>query len=332
MGKLIALGLLASAFFSLSFVLYQLMSVQGGHWFWSASLRCVFMWLLLSLMIVIQQRGDLATLKTLWQLFCRNWRFWLLAGSIALGTYGLLAFAADYAEGWVIAATYLFTVVASLLVLHVFGQHFSRQTVYYSVLVFIGVVLANVGEGLRHQAAAATPTSLTPLLIGAVMALAASFCFPLGNQLVWQASQPKPTKAHCHNRHERLLTKLPYIGSPLLHNPLHKVWLMALGSLPMWLVLTLVIRPPLPSPSQVTLSFLVALTAGVLGTSVFLFARAKATRPQQLAAIDATQGSEIVFALLGGMLLLGTALPSLLSFVGIALVILGLTLFGTASD
>ena len=125
---------------------------------------------------------------------------------------------------------------------------------------------------------------------------------------------------------------LPYIHSPLLDNALHKVWLMAMGSLPMWAALTLILHPPAPSPSQITLSFLVALTAGVLGTSVFLFARAQATRPQQLAAIDATQGSEIIFALLGGMLLLGTPLPSLLSFVGIALVIIGLTLFGKAND
>jgi hypothetical protein len=117
MGKLIALGLLASAFFSLSFVLYQLMSVQGGHWFWSASLRCLFMWLLLTVIIVIKNRGQLTQLIQLWHLFWQNWRFWMFAGSIALGTYGLLAFAADYAEGWVIAATYLFTVVASLIVL-----------------------------------------------------------------------------------------------------------------------------------------------------------------------------------------------------------------------
>ncbi|WP_278931798.1 hypothetical protein [Moraxella osloensis] len=42
MGKMIVWELIASAFFSTSFVLYQLMSVQGGHWFWSASFRCFF--------------------------------------------------------------------------------------------------------------------------------------------------------------------------------------------------------------------------------------------------------------------------------------------------
>lgn len=337
MGKLLGLGLLASAFFSMSFVLYQLMSVQGGHWFWSASFLCLFMWLLLSVIIVAKNRGDFSILAQLWQLFYQNWRFWCLTGSVALGTYGLLAFAADYAEGWIIAATYLFTVVASLFVLAFFGQKFNKKVIVYSLMVFIGVVLANVGEGLRHQAVAGAGQTHS-LLIGAVVAFLASFCFPIGNQLVWQASQP-PTSENQGSKNQEsytnfrqtLLAKLPHISSPLLDNALNKVWLMSLGSLPMWAVLTLIIRPPTPSLSQVTIAFLVALTAGVLGTSVFLLARSQAQNPQQLAAVDATQGSEIIFALMGGMLLLNTPLPSLVSFAGIALVIMGLVLFGKSN-
>lgn len=329
MGRLIALGLLASAFFSLSFVLYQLMSVQGGYWFWSASLRCLFMWLLLSIIIVIKNRGNPTTLFRLFQVFSQNWRFWCLTGSIALGTYGLLAFAADYAEGWVIAATYLFTVVASLLVLAFFGQKFNKKVIVYSVMVFVGVVLANVGEGLRHQAVlSGSHYSLHSLMIGAVVAFLASFFFPFGNQLVWQASQSKNLTNTPNTMRERLLNQLPHITSPLLNDALNKVWLMSLGSLPMWAVLTFIIHPPAPSISQISTVFLVALTAGVLGTSVFLLARSQAKSSQQLAAVDATQGSEIIFALMGGMLLLNTPLPSALSFVGIALVILGLVMFG----
>ena len=43
MVRLILLGLLSGAFFSSTFVLNELMSAAGGHWFWSASLRYVFM-------------------------------------------------------------------------------------------------------------------------------------------------------------------------------------------------------------------------------------------------------------------------------------------------
>lgn len=331
MGKMIVWGLIASAFFSTSFVLYQLMSVQGGHWFWSASFRCFFMWLLLSVFILLQNKLNPSKLLELCKLFASHWQFWCVTGGIGLGTYGLLAFAADYAEGWVIAATYLFTVVASLVVLSFFGQSFQKKVIVYSVIVFIGVVLANVGEGLRHSTSQGTDWHAL-LLFGALPAFIASFCFPLGNQLIWQAAQPK--RDSTHHTHEisklatrKLLHKVPQVTSPLLSNPLHKVWLMSLGSLPMWLVLGVIVQPPAPSVSQMTISFLVALMAGVLGTTTFLHARSLAKQPQQLAAVDATQGSEIIFALLGGMLLLHTPMPSGLSFVGIALVIIGLVLF-----
>ena len=334
MGKMIVWGLIASAFFSTSFVLYQLMSVQGGHWFWSASFRCFFMWLLLSVFILLQNKFNPSKLIALCKLFASHWQFWCVTGGIGLGTYGLLAFAADYAEGWVIAATYLFTVVASLVVLSFFGQSFQKKVIVYSVIVFIGVVLANVGEGLRHSTSQGTDWHAL-LLFGALPAFIASFCFPLGNQLIWQAAQPKGHSTHptdaiskaANNETSKLLQKVPQVTSPLLSNPLHKVWLMSLGSLPMWLVLGIMVQPPAPSVSQMTISFLVALMAGVLGTTTFLHARSLAKQPQQLAAVDATQGSEIIFALLGGMLLLHTPMPSGLSFVGIALVIIGLVLF-----
>lgn len=330
MGKMIVWGLIASAFFSTSFVLYQLMSVQGGHWFWSASFRCFFMWLLLSVFILLQNKLNPSKLLALCKLFASHWQFWCVTGGIGLGTYGLLAFAADYAEGWVIAATYLFTVVASLVVLSFFGQSFQKKVIVYSVIVFIGVVLANVGEGLRHSTSQGTDWHAL-LLFGALPAFIASFCFPLGNQLIWQAGQPKGGTTHSNNimsnETRKLLKKVPQVTSPLLSNPLHKVWLMSLGSLPMWLVLGFMVQPPAPSVSQMTISFLVALMAGVLGTTTFLHARSLAKQPQQLAAVDATQGSEIIFALLGGMLLLHTPMPSGLSFVGIALVIIGLVLF-----
>ena len=326
MGKMIVWGLIGSAFFSTSFVLYQLMSVQGGHWFWSASFRCFFMWLLLSVFIVIQNKFKPATLLALFNLFAAHWPFWCFTGSIGLGTYGLLAFAADYAQGWVIAATYLFTVVASLGVLRFFGQSFGKHVIVYAVIVFVGVVLANLGEGLRHTSGQVTQWH-TLLLFGALPAFIGSFCFPLGNQLIWQAGQAKDKTTTSTKLTGKLLQKVPQVTSPLLSNPLHKVWLMSLGSLPMWLALGLIVRPPTPTNSQMTLSFLVALMAGVLGTTAFLHARSLASKPYQLAAVDATQGSEIVFALMGGMLLLHTPMPSILSFIGITLVIIGLVMF-----
>lgn len=41
--KEIALGILASLFFAVTFILNHAMEMQGGSWLWSASLRFFFM-------------------------------------------------------------------------------------------------------------------------------------------------------------------------------------------------------------------------------------------------------------------------------------------------
>ena len=65
--RLILLGLLSGAFFSSTFVLNELMSAAGGHWFWSASLRDVLMLLLLTAMIAIQH--GVGRIGQLWTIF-----------------------------------------------------------------------------------------------------------------------------------------------------------------------------------------------------------------------------------------------------------------------
>ncbi|HAR75381.1 MAG TPA: hypothetical protein DCR60_04020, partial [Psychrobacter sp.] len=72
---------------------------------------------------------------------------------------------------------------------------------------------------------------------------------------------------------------------------------------------------------------LVAVLAGVAATSIFLYAREQAVTSSEVAGVDSTQASEVIFALIGGMLLLNNTLPSTLGLVGIALIILGLILF-----
>jgi len=47
----------------------------------------------------------------------------------------------------------------------------------------------------------------------------------------------------------------------------------------------------------------------------------------ELAAVDATQSSEVVFALMGEILILHAPLPDSLSIAGICLVFIGLALF-----
>ncbi|MDO4251113.1 MAG: multidrug resistance efflux transporter family protein [Moraxella sp.] len=313
--KLILIGILAGAFFSSTFILNELMASQGGHWFWSAALRYVFMWLLLSVIIAIKSGMD--TLIGLWRLFGEHYKFWCIAGGIGFGLfYAPLCFGADHAPSWVIAATFQFTTVASLIVLAMFGEKLKKQVIAISILIFIGVLLTNIGEGL-HGSSTSSLTSL--LLLGALPCLVAGFCFPIGNQLVWYTTRPPSTHP--------LLSKVPHLTSSLMTSPFHKVWLLSVGSLPFWLVLGLIVQPPALGISQAINSLLVALFAGVIATSLFLYARSKASNSGQIAGVDATQATEVIFSLIGGIVILSTPLPSMISWVGIALVSIGLVLF-----
>lgn len=353
MVRLILLGLLAGAFFSSTFILNELMSAAGGHWFWSASLRYVFMWLIITVIITMQY--GFVRIKELTTIFCQHWGFWCVTGSIGFGLfYTGICYAADHVAGWVVAATFMFTVVTSLLVLLAFGQRFDKKFIGYALLVFIGVVLVNVSEGLR--AAAVTDINAAPmaemLLYGALPALIAAFSYPIGNQLVWQVSY-NAKKANADKRHateyksfaddaiqpssailvqpqstlQTLIARIPAIETSLLQNAFNKVWLMTLGSLPFWLLLGIIVRPELPDTSQLFNTLLVALLAGVAATTIFLYARGQAQTSSEVAGVDSTQASEVIFALIGGILLLNNAIPSAMGLIGIALIMLGLVLF-----
>ncbi|MBN2964301.1 multidrug resistance efflux transporter family protein [Sulfurospirillum sp. T05] len=305
MVRLLLLGILSGAFFSTTFLLNEAMSLGGGHWVWSASLRYGFM--VLFLVAVLWFKGGAALLKGTWALFLAHWRFWVLAGGVGFGGfYALICFSAKSAPGWVIASTWQFTVVASLFVLMLFGQRFPKRVWFFSALVFVGVLLVN----LSHTQSITAQT----LLLGALPVFIAAFCYPFGNQLVWEASRGK----HAH---------LPHISSPLLANAFVKVLVMSMGSFPLWAVLILSVQPPMPSGAQVFQTALVALFSGVVATSIFLFARSLAHTPSELAGVDASQSSQVVFALLGGMVFLDSPLPSMVAFAGLGLIGLGLFCF-----
>ncbi len=301
---LISIGLLSGLFFSSSFILNRMMSLEGGHWVWSASLRYAFMILLLAGMITLFKGPG--TTRGLIRVFFRNWIFWTLAGSIGFGGfYSLLCFAADYSPGWVIAATWQMTIIATLVVLVGFGRSFPKKTWIFSFIVFSGVLMIN----LNH----ARMTSVKELLMSALPVLLAAFCYPVGNQVVWEATRGNPS--------------LPRIDDPLVQNPFHKVFLMSLGSVPFWLLLIALVRPGLPLGGQMIHTFLVAVFSGVIATSLFLAARNKSTKPSELAAVDATQSSEVIFAIVGEIFILNAPLPDGISMAGMVLVFFGLALF-----
>jgi drug/metabolite transporter (DMT)-like permease len=303
--KLIGLGVLSGAFFSTTFILNEAMSLDGGHWVWSASLRYLFMTLFLA--VIILMSGGTKQLKDVLGLFFCHYQFWIISGGIGFGGfYALICFSADYSPGWVIAATWQFTVVASLFIFMLFGRSFPRRTWLFSLLIFFGVILVNISRIEAFE--------LEILLLGGLPVLIAAFCYPFGNQLVWEAQKG-------NNK------RLPRIDSPLLNNVFNKVLLMTLGSLPLWAGLVAITQPPAPGLSQIINCSLVALFSGVCATSIFLFTRNLASNSNELAGVDATQSSEVIFALVGGILFLGSESPSITSAAGLLLIVVGLTFF-----
>ena len=91
--RLLGLGVLSALFFSSTFVLNRAMSLAGGHWVWTASLRYGYMTLFLGLWLVITGKAHL--LRDVATIFRRHWRFWIMAGSIGFGLfYATITFSA----------------------------------------------------------------------------------------------------------------------------------------------------------------------------------------------------------------------------------------------
>jgi drug/metabolite transporter (DMT)-like permease len=165
-----------------------------------------------------------------------------------------------------------------------------------SLIILAGVALLQV-----DRARALAPSQV---LLGIVPVLIASFAYPLGN---------RKTMELCGDRLDVF----------------QRILGMTLASLPFWLVLACIgfADTGLPSESQVGQSVIVALSSGVIATVLFFRATDMVrTSMSGLAAVEATQSLEVLFALTGEMLILSSPLPSMLSWAGIAVIITGMAL------
>jgi drug/metabolite transporter (DMT)-like permease len=305
MTRLISLGSLAALFFSSTFVLNRAMSLQGGHWAWTASLRFGFMLIFLIILLLVTKGWK--ALVDVKNIFFKHWLFWILAGGIGFGVfYSLITFSSQYAAGWVVATTWQTTILATPIVLVFFGRKVPSKGLLLTGIIFIGIVLVNI----EH----AKVTSLHDVLFSALPVLIAAFAYPIGNQLVWEARMG-------YN------SRIPKIDHPILENGFARVLLLTLGSLPFWIALLLLSSPPAPTRGQFLSTALVALLSGVIATTLFLYARHLCQKPYEIAAVDATQSMEVVFSLMGEIIFLGGKLPGILGLTGVALTIIGLIFY-----
>lgn len=290
MKKAFLYGVLASFFFAFTFVLNRSMNLAGGHWLWSACLRYLFMLPMLALLL-LRGRAWAPVLRAIRR---RPWP-WLLWSTVGFGLfYAPLTLASEFGESWLVAASWQLTIVAGTLLCPLFGKRIPLASLGACVVVLLGVFLLQFSGagGLQPHRVAAT---LLPIVVAAV-------AYPLGNRKMMQIV-PEGMSA------------------------VQRVFGMTLCSMPFWLVLSAVAfaQAGPPVAAQVAQSVAVALFSGVVATVLFF----KATNmvqhsPPKLALVEATQAGEVVFTLLGGVLLLGDALPGPLGFAGLAVVVAGM--------
>ncbi|MEJ5365865.1 MAG: multidrug resistance efflux transporter family protein [Desulfosoma sp.] len=303
MVRLVLLGLAASAFFSATFILNRAMSLSGGHWMWSAFLRYVHMLWILVLWILI--RHGWKYLAEVFAVFRSNAFFWITAGSVGFGVfYAALCFAADHAPGWIVAATWQITILATPIVLWAFNRRVPYFGVLFTAVIFVGILLV-------HAEQAAHTPDVRDALLGALFVLLAAFAYPTGNQML-------------HTARHGGSGRIPGVSSRHLQDAPTCVLLMTLGSIPFWIILWATVRPDPPPASQWFQTGLVALSSGVVATSLFYKARNASHAPVAVAAVDATQAGEVVFSLLGEIVFLHGAWPKMWGWWGLALIVGGL--------
>ncbi|ROQ90169.1 DMT family transporter [Desulfosoma caldarium] len=301
--RLVMWGLAASAFFSATFIVNRAMSLSGGHWVWSAVLRYFHMLWILTLWIIV--RHGWTYLTEVLGVFRTHILFWITAGSIGFGVfYGALCFAADHAPGWVVAATWQITILATPVVLWAFKRPIPYVGVVFTGLIFVGILLV-------HAQQVEQPTQMRETLFGALAVVLAAFAYPTGNQML---------NAARHGGFQRI----PFVRHPHLRDAPTCVLLMTLGSLPFWILLWAVVSPAPPESSQWMQTAIVALSSGVVATSLFYKARNASHEPLAIAAVDATQAGEVVFSLVGEILLLHGVWPTLWGWTGLTLIVGGL--------
>jgi drug/metabolite transporter (DMT)-like permease len=301
----IVIGIVASMFFAVTFILNRSMELSGGSWLWSSSLRFLFMVPFLVIIVLIRHNLKQVLQEMLKQPF--QWICWSFFGFVLF--YAPLTYAASYGPGWLVAGTWQMTIVAGTLLGPLFFEKVQTSngiikvrnkipigSLCISMLILIGVVLIQLQK--------ADSLTLSEALIGIMPVVLAAFAYPLGNRKMMEVCG------------ERLDTFQRVLG-------------MTLASLPFWLGISAYgfITVGSPSSDQVLQSFIVAICSGLIATTLFFIATDRVKNHQgKLAAVEATQSTEVLFVIIGEVLLLSTPLPTGWATSGLIIIVAGILL------
>ncbi|MCH7320340.1 multidrug resistance efflux transporter family protein [Solibacillus sp. MA9] len=301
--KEILIGILAALFFAVTFVLNHSMELEGGSWLWSSSLRYFFMLPFLIAIVAIRGNNGFRIMTSEMKQHPWAWVIWSFVGFVLF--YAPLTFAAAFGPGWLVSGTWQFTIVAGVLLAPLFVTVIAGQSIRAKIpLISLGISSIILIGILMIQMPQAQSVSTKSLFLGILPVVVAAFAYPLGNRKMMEL---------CGGRVD----------------PFQRVLGMTIASLPAWIILAIyaLLTVGVPSSNQVFQSLLVAVSSGVIATVLFFIATDRVRHDQgKLAAVEATQSTEVLFAMIGEMVLLSVPLPQPIALVGLAVIIIGMLL------
>jgi drug/metabolite transporter (DMT)-like permease len=300
----VAIALLSALFFTCTYVFNRAAAVDGGHWAWTAALRYLITLPLLWLLMPWQ-----GGVRPVCRAIARHplpWLGWSAIGFVLF--YVCLTYAAASGPSWLVAGTFQLTVIAGMLCAPLLYDD-ARARIPLPALIAGAVVVAGVLlMQFGHGGGALDRDGWIALLCVAVSAVA----YPLGNR--------------------GLLLHLERAGIDL--NATQRVFGMTLASQPLWLLVALHagIASGAPTQGQVWLAAGVAIGAGIVATVLFFQATGMVRRnPTGLAAAEAMQAAELLFATAIGAWWLGEAWPQGRALFGAVLVVVGIVAFSVVA-
>ncbi|GAA0914701.1 multidrug resistance efflux transporter family protein [Rothia nasimurium] len=302
--KAVAIALSSALFFTFTYVLNRALVSEGGHWQWAVVLRYLITLPLLALVLPFQ--GGLGRLPHELRTYPRTWLLWSGIGFVLFGLP--LTWAANSGPSWLVAGSFQTTVLAGpLLAPFIYRDERARWhlgTLSIGLLILAGVLLLQLGH------ANGTLDATAWLSVAAVVF--AAFAYPLGNRMI--------------------LLHLERSGTRL--GAVQRVFGMTLASWPLWLLLAVVTWMTVGPPTlrEALLAGGVALSSGVIATVLFFHATESVGRqPTALAAVEAMQAAELLFATGIGVAFLGEPFPDTLAAFGAVAIVLGIVLFAWVS-
>ncbi|WP_442593854.1 DMT family transporter [Neobacillus sp. D3-1R] len=303
--KEILIGILASIFFGVTFILNRSMELSGGSWLWSSSLRFIFMLPILFLIVLIRKNLTQVMKEILKQ--PAQWLIWSFMGFVLF--YAPITYAAAYGPGWLIAGTWQLTIVAGTLLSPLFYENIPTKngmmkvrskiplkSLSISLLILFGVAVIQIEK--------ANSLTFYEVIIGVLPVVIAAFAYPLGNRKMMEI---------CGGRLDTF----------------QRVFGMTLSSLPFWLIISIIgfIKAGPPPSTQIFQTFIVAISSGVIATTLFFIATDRVRQHQdKLASVEATQSTQVLFVMIGEVLFFSNPLPGGITLLGLSIIIFGMVL------